>query len=155
MSISCFIKLLAAAVAAALVAYGAATVMAISGAMLLATGILLGTLFGGLLVALYPNKDQNNAHLSSASDHDASDSSNIYIGNLPFNIGKEEIQNLLSPYGEVIEIRMVTDRRSKRFKGYAFVEMHAAAAVNAIAQLNDSDYAGRTLRVNEAKKREQ
>jgi len=148
MSLSCFIKLFAAAIAASLVGYYVLSAMNPQGvpvASLFATGITLGTIFGGLLVALAPK--------SSAAAKVASSSSNLYVGNLPFNAGSDDVKNLFSPYGEVIDIRLVKDRRSKRFKGYGFVEMDAAGAESAIKQLDGADYAGRTLRVNEAKKK--
>jgi len=150
MSLSCFIKLFAAAVIASVLGFFAVFAINDTGGMpaasLFATGIIIGTLFGGLLVALYP---------ASTSDSSDSSTSNIYVGNLPFNAGHDDIKNLFSPYGEVIDIRMVKDRRSKRFKGYAFVEMNTAGANAAVKQLNDTDYAGRTLRVNEARKKDE
>jgi len=150
MSLSCFIKLFAAAVVASLLGFFAVFAIgpgAIPDASLFATGIIIGTIFGGMLVALYPSTETTSNNSSSTS--------NIYVGNLPFNAGQDDIKNIFSPYGEVIDIRMVKDRRSKRFKGYAFVEMVSAGAEAAIKQLNDTDYAGRTLRVNEAKKKDE
>lgn len=148
MSFSCFFKLLIAAAAFSLGGYYAASLIdlaAIPTLSLFATGLMLGTLFGGLLVALYP--------YGEGSDGKKGGTGNIYIGNLPFNVGKEEIKNLFAPFGKVVDIRLVMDRRSRRFKGYAFVEMEASAAKAAISSLNDTDYAGRTLRVNEAKRK--
>ncbi len=147
MSLNCFMKLFAAAIAASLAGYYALSAMSPEGipaASLFATGITLGTIFGGLLVALAPK--------SGASAKEDT-SSNIYVGNLPFNAGNDDVKNLFAPYGEIIDIRLVKDRRSKRFKGYGFVEMPAADAKSAIQQLDGTDYAGRTLRVNEAKKK--
>ncbi|PJA31277.1 MAG: RNA-binding protein [Zetaproteobacteria bacterium CG_4_9_14_3_um_filter_53_7] len=154
MSFSCFVKLFAAAIAASVLGNYAAQLFdlaSIPAPSLFATGITIGTLFGGLLVALYPSAESDSG--SAASNK--SGSCNIYVGNLPFNAGHEEIKNLFAPFGEVIDIRMVKDRRSKRFKGYAFVEMPTANANAAINHLNDTDYAGRTLRVNEAKQKDE
>lgn len=143
-------KLLAAAIVAALVsrfAVGLFDTAAVPDASLFAGGIVFGTIFGGLLVALYPTGE--------AKAESESATRSIYVGNLPFNVGKEEISNLFAPFGKVIEVRLVKDRRSRRFKGYAFVEMASAQALAAIEHLDNTDYAGRTLRVNEAKKREE
>jgi len=140
-------KLFAAAIAASLAGYyilSAINPAGIPAASLFATGITLGTIFGGLLVALAPK---------SGTSEKAATSSNIYVGNLPFNAGSDDVKNLFAPYGEIIDIRLVKDRRSKRFKGYGFVEMPAADAKSAIQHLDGTDYAGRTLRVNEAKKK--
>jgi len=150
MTFSCFVKLFVAAIVISTLGSYAIQLTGldtIHPSSLFASGLTLGTLFGGLLVALYPNKE-------SASSNDSGGTSNIYVGNLPFNVGKEEIGNLFSPFGKVVDIRLVKDRRSRRFKGYAFVEMETAQAEAAINHLNETDYAGRTLRVNAAKKRD-
>ena len=151
MSFSCFVKLFAAAIAAALVGFFAVSAIGTGGlpaASLFASGITIGTIFGGLLVALYPASQSGSKDASSTSS-----TSSIYVGNLPFNAGESDVKNLFAPYGEVIEVRMVKDRRSRRPKGYGFVEMSASDAKSAIKHLNGTDYAGRTLRVNEGKKK--
>ncbi len=151
MSFSCFIKLFLAATVISILGNFAVQLLdltSIPGPSLFASGLIIGTIFGGLLVAFYPTSE-------SVSSSKAGGTSNIYVGNLPFNAGHDEIKNLFSPFGEVIDIRMVKDRRSKRFKGYAFVEMHSIHANAAINHLNDTDYAGRTLRVNEAKQKDE
>ncbi len=148
MRFSCFIKLLVAALAASLVGYfivSAINPQSMPTASLFATGIILGTLFGGILTAL--------VHKPATTTVDEAASSNIYVGNLPFNAGQDDVKNLFAPYGQVIDIRLVKDRRSKRFKGYGFVEMDSEGAKAAIKQLDGADYAGRTLRVNEAKRK--
>ncbi|MDQ6995849.1 MAG: RNA-binding protein [Mariprofundus sp.] len=148
MSFSCLIKLFAVAIAASLVGYYALSAINPQGvpvASLFATGITLGVIFGGLLVALVP--------APSAAQPTKSGTSNLYVGNLPFNAGMDDVKNLFSPFGDVVDVRLVKDRRSKRFKGYGFVEMDTAGALEAIKRLDGNDYAGRTLRVNEAKKK--
>jgi len=154
MSSSCFMKLLGIAFVLSLLGYFIGDALGFEGvpaASVLATGLLIGCVFGGLLVALAPKC--SSATVSQASDH--GESSNIYVGNLPFNAGEDDVKNIFSPYGEVIAIRLVKDRRSKRFKGYGFVEMSVAGAKAAIENLDGTDYAGRTLRINEAKKKEE
>jgi len=144
-------KLLAAAVLLALAGYAAGTALDLSAmpvASVLAVGLLLGCIIGGALVALAPKPS-----VRAASTADSGENGNIYVGNLPFNAGEDDVRNIFSPYGEVIDIRLVQDRRSKRFKGYGFVEMSAAGAKTAIENLDGTDYAGRTLRINEAKKK--
>jgi hypothetical protein len=154
MSLSCFVKLFAAAIVASLVGFFATSAIGTGGlpaASLFATGITIGTIFGGLLVALYPASECASKASSGASS--TSGASSIYVGNLPFNAGESDVKNLFAPYGEVVEVRLVKDRRSHRPKGYGFVEMSATDAKSAIKHLNGTDYAGRTLRVNEGKKK--
>ncbi len=80
---------------------------------------------------------------------------NIYVGNLPYNVRDEDLQGMFEAHGEVSSARVIMDRESGRSKGFGFVEMpnndEAQAAIDA---LNDSDAGGRSLRVNEARPRE-
>jgi len=153
MSVSCFIKLLAVSFAVSLLGYvvgNSVGFVDVPAGSVLATGLFIGSVFGGLLVALVPNRDDEAVIVSDSSE----ETSNIYVGNLPFNAGDDDVKNIFSPYGEVVAIRLVKDRRSKRFKGYGFVEMSVSGAKAAIEALDGTDYAGRTLRINEAKKKD-
>jgi RNA recognition motif-containing protein len=77
----------------------------------------------------------------------------IYVGNLPYATTAEQLSQLFSPFGEVADTHVVTDRQTGRPKGFAFVEMSAAAALTAIGQLNGSTLDDRTITVNEAQPR--
>jgi len=155
MSNSCFIKLIAVSVVVSLVGYVLGNMFGFTGVpagSVLATGLFIGSVFGGLLVALVPKGEVKSDSATAAS---GGESSNIYVGNLPFNAGEDDVKNIFSPYGEVLDIRLVKDRRSKRFKGYGFVEMSTSGAKAAVENLDGTDYAGRTLRINEAKKKDE
>ena len=79
---------------------------------------------------------------------------NIYIGNLPYSISEDELRELFAAHGEVSSANIIMDRDSGRSKGFGFVEMpdkaQGEAAVNAI---NQTDVQGRSVRVNEARPR--
>jgi len=79
---------------------------------------------------------------------------NIYIGNLPYSISEDELRELFAAHGEVSSANIIMDRESGRSKGFGFVEMpdkaQGEAAVNA---LNQTDVQGRSVRVNEARPR--
>ena len=79
----------------------------------------------------------------------------IYVGNLPFSATEGQVSELFTQFGEVESIAMINDRDTGRFRGFCFVEMEDSAANKAIAALNDSELDGRTLRVNEARPREE
>jgi RNA recognition motif-containing protein len=75
----------------------------------------------------------------------------IYVGNLPYTYREEEIAQLFVPYGEVYEVRLITDRDTRQSKGFGFVELVSdEAAHRAIADLNGMQAGDRTLTVNEA-----
>ena len=80
-------------------------------------------------------------------------SKSIYVGNLPFSSGEPEIQQLFEAHGEVESVNLIVDRESGRSRGFAFVEMADDSANTAIEALNDVDFGGRKLRVNEARPR--
>jgi len=82
-------------------------------------------------------------------------SKKVFVGNLPFNTSESDIRSLLEEYGEVTDIAMIRDRDTKRFRGFCFVEMDDSGAEEAIKSLNEQEYNGRTLKVNEAKPREE
>lgn len=78
----------------------------------------------------------------------------MYVGNLSFEATEAQVRDLFSPYGTVDSVTMITDRTSGQFRGFCFVEMETSAANAAIAALDSHDLDGRTLKVNEAKPRE-
>ncbi len=79
----------------------------------------------------------------------------IYVGNLPFSGTSDEVEALFAEYGKVNEVHLVTDRQTGQPRGFGFVEMEDnEAADKAIAELNDKDFQGRNLKVNEARPRE-
>jgi RNA recognition motif-containing protein len=77
----------------------------------------------------------------------------IYVGNLPYSVTRDQLTELFSPFGEVADVHVVTDRQTGRPKGFAFVEMDDAGAQKAISQLNGSMLGDRAITVNEAQPR--
>lgn len=75
----------------------------------------------------------------------------IYVGNIAWGITEDQLKDLFEQYGEVDSVKIITDRDTGRSKGFAFVEMDNADA--AIEGLNDKEFLGRNLRVNEAQDR--
>jgi RNA recognition motif-containing protein len=79
---------------------------------------------------------------------------NIYVGNLSWEVGDQELQDLFEQHGSVASAKVITDRETGRSRGFGFVEMpDDSEAHNAIAALNDQSIDGRNLRVNEARPR--
>ncbi len=80
---------------------------------------------------------------------------NIYVGNLPFNLGEEDLKEIFEEYGAVTETKIISDKFSGRSKGFGFVEMESDdEANNAIKELNNAEVGGRNIKVNESKPRE-
>jgi RNA recognition motif-containing protein len=80
---------------------------------------------------------------------------NLYVGNLPWSISEEELESHFAQHGSVKAVRIITEGDSGRSKGFGFVEMDSSEAGQAaIDNLDGKDYAGRDLKVNEAKPRD-
>lgn len=79
---------------------------------------------------------------------------NIYVGQLPYNVGEEDLQELFKPFGEIASLNLIKDRFSGRSKGYAFIDMpNNSEADTAIKALNKSMLKGREIKVNQAEQR--
>ncbi|KAL6760508.1 hypothetical protein V8C86DRAFT_1095947 [Haematococcus lacustris] len=94
----------------------------------------------------------------------------LYVGNLPWNVTKEQLSELFSQYGQIWSMRCHLSqlgpaafrlnsigsavqpayRETGRPRGFGFVTLESNAAKNAAASLNNTDFQGRTIRVNEA-----
>jgi RNA recognition motif-containing protein len=80
----------------------------------------------------------------------------LYVGNLPFNTGDADLQDLFAQAGTVKSAQVIQDRVSGRSKGFGFVEMSSAdEAQNAISMFHGKDFNGRALTVNIARPREE
>jgi RNA recognition motif-containing protein len=79
----------------------------------------------------------------------------IYVGNLPFSSTQAEISDLFGRYGTVHSVNVINDKETGRPRGFAFVEMDPDEALKAIDALNGTELGGRSLRVNEARTREE
>lgn len=79
----------------------------------------------------------------------------LYVGNLPYETGETELQELFARAGTVDTVRVMRDRTTGQARGFAFVEMSSDdEAQKAILELNDHQVGGRALKVNEAKPQE-
>ena len=77
------------------------------------------------------------------------------MGNLPFSTTDTDLEDIFSEYGEVERAKVIIDRETQRSRGFGFVTMpNDSEGQEAVDSLNDSDFNGRNLRVNEARPRE-
>ncbi len=80
---------------------------------------------------------------------------NIYISNLSFNIQDEDLSGFFTKYGEVSSAKIIMDRETGRSRGFGFVEMSDdEASKKAIAGLDGTEVDGRTIKVTEARQKE-
>lgn len=79
----------------------------------------------------------------------------LFVGNLPYTTTESELEELFGTFGEVLSVKIISDRYTGKSRGFGFVEMSdPSAAKNAISDLNDSDTIGRKIVVKEANEKE-
>jgi len=79
----------------------------------------------------------------------------LYVGNLSYDVGTADLEQMFSPHGTVESAQVIEDRSTGQSKGFGFVEMSSASeAQAAMSALDGQDHGGRALKVNEAKPRE-
>ena len=74
------------------------------------------------------------------------------IRDSPWSVDNSQLEDLFSQFGSVISANVITDRDTKRSRGFGFVELESGGP-EAIEAMNDFDLEGRNLKVNEAKPR--
>jgi len=78
----------------------------------------------------------------------------IFVGNLPFRAEREDVIQLFSPFGEVLNCSLPLERDTGRKRGFAFIEMaDEAIESTAIDGLQGTELMGRPLRINKAEPR--
>ena len=76
----------------------------------------------------------------------------LYVGNIPYASGEEDLRELFGKIGTVESVNIPTDMATGRPRGFAFVEMSAEEeATKAITELNQTEFQGRRLTINEAR----
>jgi RNA recognition motif-containing protein len=79
----------------------------------------------------------------------------LYVGNLSYSTTSATLEEMFAPFGKVDSATVVEDRDTGRSKGFGFVEMSSDAEAQAAIQgLDGKEKEGRTIKVNEARPRE-
>jgi cold-inducible RNA-binding protein len=80
----------------------------------------------------------------------------LYVGNLSYNVTEAQIRELFAQVGEISEVNVIMDRDTGQSKGFAFVQMaDDNAATEAIRRFNGHSIDDRSLKVSEARPREE
>jgi cold-inducible RNA-binding protein len=79
---------------------------------------------------------------------------NLYVGNLSFDVTENDLRDMLSKHGPVNEINVIMDKMTGRARGFAFVTMNTPEGNTAVLALNGKEWNGRALTVSEARPRD-
>ena len=105
-----------------------------------------GLLIGALVIAALSSTSSEEAEVKTKT---------LYVGNLPYRANEGVVRALFEEQGKVFNVRLLKDKNTGKRRGFGFVEMAEADADNAINQLNDSEFQQRTLKVREAKQKQE
>ena len=76
----------------------------------------------------------------------------LYVGNLSYNTNEPDLEQLFGQYGTVESVQVMRDAATGRARGFGFVEMSSdSEAQQAATSLNETEFGGRTIQVNEAR----
>ncbi len=80
----------------------------------------------------------------------------IYVGNLSYQTNDSDLEDAFAQFGQVTSARVIMDKMTNRSRGFGFVEMeNDSEGHTAIQKMDGADLGGRTLKVNEARPREE
>jgi RNA recognition motif-containing protein len=119
---------------------------------------LLGVLFMMIASTYTPSPSANSKPattrpVSTTTTSADEDVKTVFVGNLAFRASKRDLGELFQQYGTVHSVRLMTDRATRKPRGFGFVEMDPAGAAAAISNLDEHEFHGRQIRVNEANER--
>lgn len=119
--------------------------------------VVIGVLAAGILVPVLVDVKERNATASTAPlaavDYKG-DTTTLYVGNLPYRANEDAVKELFQRFGVVVNVRLMKDRQTGRRRGFGFVEVAAKDGNKMIQKLNDFNFQERTLKVREAKERQ-
>lgn len=76
----------------------------------------------------------------------------IFVGNLSHEVNEQELTALFAEHGSVSNVMIVRDVSNQMSRGFGFVEMvRKVEAKKALKTLNEFEFKGKKLSVNEAK----
>ena len=114
----------------------------------MAIGLLIGHLVG--IVTIPSIRISDNKRKSGTKSAGDSEIISLYVGNIAYSAKRDSISKLFGQYGKIKSVRIMTDRETRRPRGYGFIEMEGTGALTAIKQLDGKEFCGRTLKVSEA-----
>lgn len=147
-------NILIAGIAIAVLGY--LTIPSVSASLTAHSAFALGAIASTLVSVFVLKFTANHAAspLNENTDIDASasltDTSTLYVGNLPYKANEMDVQKLFEQYGSVVSVRLMKDRYTGKRRGFGFIVMDAANAETAIEKLNGSEFGQRSLKVKEA-----
>ena len=119
--------------------------------------VVIGVFLSGILVPVL--MDVKGSAVDAVTTTQAGvdykgETTTLYVGNLPYRANEDAVKELFQGFGVVVNVRLMKDRQTGRRRGFGFVEVAAKDGSKMIQKLNDYTFQERTLKVREAKERQ-
>ena len=128
--------------------------IALSASVLVTVGVVLGGVLVPVLVEVKGASIASTGSPAAAKTNYDGETATLYVGNLPYRANEDAVRELFQKFGVVVNVRLMKDRQTGRRRGFGFVEVAAKDANKMIQKLNDFAFQERTLKVREAKERQ-
>ncbi len=128
--------------------------LALSASVLVTIGVVLGGVLVPVLVEVKGASIASTSSPVAAKTNYDGETATLYVGNLPYRANEDAVRELFQKFGVVVNVRLMKDRQTGRRRGFGFVEVAAKDANKMIQKLNDFAFQERTLKVREAKERQ-
>jgi hypothetical protein len=128
--------------------------IALSASVLVTVGVVLGGVLVPILVEVKGATIASTGSPAAAKANYDGETATLYVGNLPYRANEDAVRELFQKFGVVVNVRLMKDRQTGRRRGFGFVEVAAKDANKMIQKLNDFAFQERTLKVREAKERQ-
>ena len=119
--------------------------------------VVIGVLLSGVLVPVLMDVKgkaiETDSTTSVVTDYKG-ETTTLYVGNLPYRANEDAVKELFQRFGVVVNVRLMKDRQTGRRRGFGFVEVAVKDGSKMIQKLNDFNFQERTLKVREAKERQ-
>ncbi|MDP5151115.1 RNA recognition motif domain-containing protein [Rheinheimera baltica] len=128
-------------------------VLGLSQEILVVIGVLSAGILVPLLVDVKGSVSEPSSEAKTVTEYKG-ETTTLYVGNLPYRANEDAVKELFQRFGVVINVRLMKDRQTGRRRGFGFVEVAAKDGTKMIQKLNDFNFQERTLKVREAKERQ-
>lgn len=72
----------------------------------------------------------------------------LFIGNLSFKLGEEDIRELFEKFGTITEVAIPRNRETNKPRGFAFITFETEESARQALTLDNMDADGRKIRVS-------
>ena len=113
-----------------------------------AISFALGAVLSGIACSFTSTTSADTSSVIEETDSDSnSQTTTLYVGNLPYRANEASVRELFSEYGNVVSVRLLRDKQTGKRRGFGFVEMSSDDIQKTIDALNDFEFQERALKV--------